>query len=114
MQRGENHRSEDKALAVLAAFVALVAIHAVMSRPSAKSSEAALARVMPANYEPVLAALIRASGDECDKICASTLDPQPLTAPHILAGCAIAAKSIACANARQYEISVHPTAEPSR
>ena len=114
--QGDNHRAENTVLAVLAALVALTVAYALLTRPGAgTSSEAGFERTMPENYKPVLAALVRASGHPCDKICtASVADPQLDTA-HLHVACTIAAEQKTCDRASEYNITVAPEApDPSR
>ena len=112
---GQDHRAENLALAVLAVLVALILAYAMLMRPdSGTSGEAELARAMPENYKPVLAALVRASGHECDQVCAASVTEPLLGSTHVRVACTVAAKNAACETAHEFEISARPVAEPSR
>src|SRR6185295_10670340 len=104
---GEEYRRENIALAVLAAFTLTIAAYAFISRsPSEPTGEADLAALMPADYKPVLAALIRASGGECDQVCGAAIDKPALGSRRVLASCSIAAKKIACDAPRTFELTI--------
>jgi len=113
--RGEDHRVENMVLAALAVFVALTMAYALLTRPRVGTSrEAEFERAMPENYKPVLAALIRASGHECDQVCAASVAEPLLGSSRVRVACAVAAKNVVCETAREFEISAKPVAEPSR
>jgi hypothetical protein len=109
------HRFENMALAVLAAIVAVIVAYAILTRPSDDDAKhAEFANVMPNNYAPVLSALIRATGQECDKVCAASVSEPILGLRHVKASCAIAARKITCAHAREFAIKIAPAPAPSR
>ena len=114
--RGVDHRVENTVLAVLAVLVALTVAYALLTRPQAgTSNEAEFERTMPENYKPVLAALVRASGHACDKICtASIVEPQ-LDTSHVRVACTVEAKDKTCDRSSEYNITIAPAVpEPSR
>ena len=105
------HRGENIALVVLALAVALIVAYAIVVRPDASPAAAAL---LPEGDKPALAAVIRATGQECDRVCeASVLDPL-LASARLRVSCSVAAKNIACDAAHAFEITVKPAPEPSR
>ena len=111
--REENHRIENIALAVLALFVAFTVAFALLTRPPEISgTDAEFERAMPDNYKPVLAALVRATGRECDKVYAASMTSAPLVPPQVHIACAV--KTGARDESHTFDIAVSPTPEPSR
>lgn len=109
--RGPDHRTENIALAVLALIVAMIAAYALATNKPMNDKEQDLAARLPANYETTLAALIRAGGNDCDRVCGAELAADNRT---IRAACAAAAKQTDCANALNFDIVVTPAVEPTR
>ncbi len=112
---GSGHRFENAALAVLALIVASIATYAVLTRPDTGSTAGVdLGRVMPDDYKPILSALIRATGQECDVVCSASVADPALGVRHVRAACSIEARHVTCAQARAFEIEIAPAPEPSR
>lgn len=111
--KGSDHRTENIALGVLAMIVAMIAIYALATNKGISEKEPELATLLPANYEPVLAALIRASGQRCDRICSTTIDEGVSDARVVRAACSIEAEAD-CAHPTVFEISVAAPSQPSR
>ena len=110
-----DHRFENWALGGLAVVVVLIASYAVLTHQSeGPVGEAELAGAMPDGYEPVLSALIRASGQECDKLCSASLTEPVVGTRRVHASCAVAARHISCAQAVEFEVNVAPVPQPSR
>lgn len=111
----DSHKFENAALMVLALIVASIAAYAFLTRPDSRGKQDVdLERTMPGDYKPVLAALIRATGQECDKVCSATIAEAALGERRVRVACAVEARHISCAQAVDIEIVVSPTPQPSR
>lgn len=111
----DSHKFENAALVVLALVVASIAAYAFLTRPESRGKQDVdLERTMPGDYKPVLAALIRATGQECDKVCSATIAETVLGERRVRVACAVEARHLSCAQALDIEIVVSPAPEPSR
>lgn len=111
---GDEYGRENLMLAVLVVATLLVAVYALASRGAEKDGQGELAAMMPGNYKPVLAALIRAGGGECDAICNAAVDAPVLGSRRVVAACAVDARNIGCRAPLVFEVKVAPAPEPSR
>jgi hypothetical protein len=112
--RRSDHSTENIALAVLALIVAMIAVYAFVTNKEASDNDQQLAALMPANYEPTLAALIRAGGNECDRICSAEVRPGATGVRIIRAACTAPAQQGDCAHALNYDLTITPSAQPTR
>ena len=110
---GENHRSENIALVLLALFVAGTVVYALLTRPTAEHTQAAFNGAMPRGYEPVIAALVRTAGRDCRKLCGASLIDTPFGTLQLKVACA-ASSDGSCKQTEEFDILVVPTAKPSR
>ena len=116
MDRGDGaYRLENTALAVLAVVAVLIAAYAIIARPDDTAhDEKLLASALPDDYEPTLAAPVRASGHQCDRLCSASFGEKISGERTVRVTCTVAARKLTCTNAASFDITVSGIHEPSR
>jgi hypothetical protein len=108
------HRAENIALIALAVIVLSIAGYALITNKPEREGQNELESRMPAGYEATLAALIRASGKECDRVCSAELATDVAGVRSVRAACSVNQKQIDCAHPLTFDIAISGPLEPTR
>lgn len=107
-------RSAIRAWTVAALIVGALFVGLILIVPATERKPVDLERQLPSGYSSVVSALVRASGNDCMRVCSIARGYSNAASGSLIVACSRPDEADSCANPTQYEIRIAGPTVPTR